>query len=86
MLTVYYKTLKKAAQDDQGLIEGDLEIIDNEFNDYIDWLEKSLGKELGGDDQVDINYKAEPGPCCHTTNQNEREAWQGMASFWEWYN
>jgi hypothetical protein len=85
MITVYAKTIERAAKDDSGLIDGDLQIVEDTFDGYIDWLEDKLIAQFGRD-RVTVDYHAHFGPCYHATKQNEHHLWHDLPSFWEWYN
>ncbi len=86
MITVYAGVLEQAARDDDGVSVSDQQIIEENFDGYIDWLNNKLADELGGQDQVLIDYAKQWGPSAHSTTRVEHEAWQDTQGFWVWYN
>ena len=91
MITVYTEVLKQAAKDDDGLIDGDEEVIEDNFADYVDWLERTLFKKFG-EDQVYFNENSGAwGPCYQVDEHGIKKAGLSkedvdVPGFWEWFN
>jgi len=91
-MILYQKTLLQAEHDSIGNCGGDYpltttdhEIIDSEFDSYLDYLCRKLRE--AGHTVVVMDESSSPGPCYHSDDREEIEAYNWLCcGFWEWFN